>query len=376
MEICIFAHNYLPNLGGVERYLYNTSNELIKRGHKVTIVTNNTVSGEQYEKMSGVNVYRLPCFKLLNGRFPVLKYNKLCRELIKKVSEKKYDYIIVTPRFYIHSFFGVHYAKKRKIPSLVIEHGTGHFTVNNAVLDFAGRIYEHMITFLVKCNAKNYAGVSRACNKWLEHFHITTDLTLYNSVSLEDIESIKNTVDFRKKYNIPDGGVIVTYTGRLIAEKGIVKLINACKKIDNVYLFIAGDGELYNQIKSIKSKNIIPLGKLEFESVVTLLRQSDIYCLPTDFAEGLPTSVLEAIACKCYVITTKAGGSKEIITDKNYGTILEKNTVDEIKKEIKYVLGNREKCNLAVQRAYEKVEQNYTWKKTVDNLVSIINSQL
>ena len=31
--------------------------------------------------------------------------------------------------------------------------------------------------------------------------------------------------------------------------------INACKKIDNVYLFIAGDGELYNQIKSIKRKN-------------------------------------------------------------------------------------------------------------------------
>lgn len=376
MEICIFASNYLPNLGGVERYVYNVSKELVKRGNSVTIVTNNTVDGKTHEKILGIEIYRLPCFKLLNGRFPVLKYNNVCRKLMKKVSEKRYDYIIVTPRFYIHSFLGARYAKKRRIPALVIEHGTGHFTVNNAVLDFAGRIYEHIITFFVKCNLRNFAGVSKACNKWLKHFNISTDIVLYNSISLEDIECIENTIDFRKKYNIPDDGIVVTYTGRLIAEKGIEKLINACKKIDNVYLFIAGDGELYNQIKSIKSKNIIPLGKLEFESVITLLRQSDIYCLPTDFAEGLPTSVLEAIACKCYVITTKAGGSKEIITDKNYGTILEKNTVDEIKKEIKYVLGNREKCNLAVQRAYEKVEQNYTWKKTVDNLVSIINSQL
>ena len=41
MEICIFAHNYLPNLGGVERYLYSMSKELHKRGYNVTIITNN-----------------------------------------------------------------------------------------------------------------------------------------------------------------------------------------------------------------------------------------------------------------------------------------------------------------------------------------------
>lgn len=376
MEICIFAHNYLPNLGGVERYLYNMSKELLKRGYNVTIITNNTIDGKRYEKMSGVDVFRLPCYKLLNGRFPILKYNKETRNILKKVSKKKYDYAIVTPRFYIHSFLGANFAKKNDIPALVIEHGTGHFTVNNAILDFAGRIYEHIITKMVKCKVKRFAGVSQACNKWLEHFNINTDLILYNSIDIKDIESIANTTDFRKNYLIPDDGIVITYTGRLIAEKGIMKLIEACKINKNIYLFIAGSGELDNQINEIKSNNIIPLGKLEFEDVITLLRQSDIYCLPTDFAEGLPTSVLEAIACKCYVITTTAGGSKEIITNKKYGTILKNNTVEEIEKAIKYVIENKEECQKAAERTYIKLCDNYTWEKTVDGFIDIMNSQL
>ena len=49
-KYCIFAAQFLPHMGGVENYTYNISKELIKRGNKVTVVTNNTTGSVTREK--------------------------------------------------------------------------------------------------------------------------------------------------------------------------------------------------------------------------------------------------------------------------------------------------------------------------------------
>ena len=36
---CIFAAQYFPHLGGVERYTYNLAKKLIEAGDEVTVVT-------------------------------------------------------------------------------------------------------------------------------------------------------------------------------------------------------------------------------------------------------------------------------------------------------------------------------------------------
>lgn len=380
MRICIFASNYLPNLGGLERYLYNLTAELLKRKHEVVIVTSNVANYAWKEEMQGVIVYRLPCFGLLNGRFPVSKYNKEYRRIMKEVDKQKYDFLLVTPRFYVHSFFGAKYAKSRKIPALVLEHGTGHFTVNNIILDFFGRIYEHTISGLVKHYIKDFAGVSEACNQWLKHFGIHTSLVLYNTVDFNMINSImeSETTDYRKKYNVPSDGVVITYTGRMVPEKGILKLYEACKNANNkekIYLFAAGTGELYEELKGKANKHFIPIGRLEFREVVSLLKQTDIFCLPTDFSEGFPTSVLEAVATKCYVITTKNGGSKELITDRTYGTILQENTVQELMQEIEMVSQDVELRKKVTEKTYKRMCERFTWEKTVDVFLDYVKKR-
>ena len=62
------------------------------------------------------------------------------------------------------------------------------------------------------------------------------------------------------------------------------------KKYDNVYLFIAGEGDLEEMINQRKNKHIIPLGRIDFNHIVALLDDSDIFCLPS-FSEGFSTSV-------------------------------------------------------------------------------------
>ncbi len=376
-----FASRYLPYLGGVERYTHNMSKELVSQGNKVIIVTSSIKGYPPYEAQDNTVIIRLPSLPLLNGRFPVLLYNRQAKKLMSQITDLPIDYAIINTRFYILSYYGVRYTKKTKIPSVVIEHGTGHFTVNNKLFDFCGHIYEHVITHLIKKNCNRFCGVSMKCNEWLRHFSIEANQILYNAVDIQYIQKIlddnddhiKDIIDYQKD------DIIITYTGRLIEEKGILKLISAIQHVikcySNVKLCIAGDGNLYNKLLSYNCKNIKVLGRLEFEQVIHLLNITQIYCLPTDYPEGLPTSILEAIACKAYVITTSEGGSKEIIVDNSYGDILAENSVTTIANSIIRIIENEERRKWVVENTFKQLCSNFTWENTVKKLNRIFEME-
>ena len=373
----IFSALYFPSTYGVERYTYNIAKKLIERGNKVTVITSNVFNLQDYQISEDISIYRLPCFNLLKGRFPVLKLNKKCLTIIKELKKNKADFVIVNTRFYPHSLFGVRFAKKMKSRCILIEHGTSHVSINNKLMDNIGKVYEHFITFLIKRNCKEFYGVSEACNNWLEHFNIKAKATIYNSIDIENINNIINDSksNIRKDYNLTENDIIITFTGRLVKEKGILNLINAVaeinKKYSNVYLFIAGEGNLIDEIKKVKTKNIFVLGKISFEKVIELLAQTDIFCLPTEYGEGFPTSVLEAAACKSFIITTDKGGSKELIINDEYGIIIQSNQQNEIFDSIIKVIENREWAESAVEKTYNRLIQNFTWDKAADKIVQI-----
>lgn len=58
-------------------------------------------------------------------------------------------------------------------------------------LIFLGHIYEHIISFLVKLNCNNFAGVSKNCCIWLKHFNIYTEDVIYNGVDTIYIALLK-----------------------------------------------------------------------------------------------------------------------------------------------------------------------------------------
>ena len=161
-KYCIFSAQYLPNIGGVERYTYYIAKKIVEAGDKATIVTSYRKGEPIHEIKDGIEIYRVPCFSLMNGRFPVLKP---CSNLIKikrSLELKEFDLVIVNTRFYLHSLYGMRFAKKNKIKCITIEHGTSHLTFNNKYLDKLEHIYEHVITFFDKFYCRDYYGVSQA----------------------------------------------------------------------------------------------------------------------------------------------------------------------------------------------------------------------
>lgn len=365
-DYCIFSAQYLPHMGGVERYTYNLAKKLIELGNTVTVVTSNLQQLAEYENMEGISVYRIPCFDLLDGRYPVLKCNHRFRAIHQMLKCKSFDFVIVNTRFYIHSVYGQWFARSQGIPVITIDHGSSHLSVGNPVFDFIGGIYEHAITKVGQLFCKDYYGVSGACVNWLKHFHIEAKGVLYNSVDVEGIEKIfeENEKKYRAAYGIDEDAVVITFTGRLLPEKGIPQLVSAFEQIQkvysNIYLFLAGDGGLADFVKSHENEHIILLGRKSFEEVIILLSETDIFCLPS-FSEGFSTSILEAIVCKCYVVTTERGGARETFPADDYGMVIPNNNIRILKDALVKAINSSAKREEAVTLSYNRLKNNFTW---------------
>lgn len=376
-KYCIFSAQYLPHLGGIERYTYYLARELVRRGNDVTVVTMNVERLRLHEESEGIHIYRMPCFNMLNGRYPVSRFlNRNFIRIHRLLVSKHFDFILVNTRFYLHSLYGQRFAKQNHIRCITLDHGTSHLSVNNELLDKLGAVYEHAITSFGRRYCSEYYGVSKACGRWLKHFNIRSAGELYNSIDIEEIEDIlKNGQKrFRKEHSIPDSAFVIAFTGRLLPEKGIPQLITAVESLtsqrDDIYLLIAGDGDLSDYINSRSNSHIISTGRLSFHDVIVMLSESDIFCLPS-VSEGFSTSLLEAAVCGCYLITTKCGGAGELIADPSMGRILDDNDPVRLEKAILYIADHDEERRKAADKLLTRVRDNFTWNKTADALERI-----
>lgn len=373
---CIFAAQYFPHLGGVERYTYNLAKKLIEDGNEVVVVTSNVYKLSEYEQVDGIPVYRVPCWNLLAGRYPVLKMNTRFWKINRTLKKQEFDMVIVNTRFYPHSLYGMILAKKIKAKCITLDHGTSHLSVHNRFWDTVGAVFEHFLTKIDQIFCKDYYGVSGACNEWLSHFHIKAKGVLYNSIDLEEVKKIQKNVKkiYKKKYSVPDDAIVITFTGRLLKEKGLPSLLNVMDRINeernDIYLFIAGDGDMRDEINSRKNSHIIPIGRIDFEQIVTLLSESDIFCLPS-FSEGFSTSILEAAACRCYILTTARGGARELLINEEYGCVILNNQEELLYNALIDAINNPQKRKKGIELTYRRVKDNFTWDIVAYNVEKI-----
>lgn len=368
---CFFTAHYLPHLGGVERYTFNLAKKLVSEGMRVIVVTSEMAGEEEMSVSEGIEIIRTDAVPFMNGRLPLMKFSDRNRKIILYLERQEISCVIINTKFYPITYIGAKFAKKNHIAAIVIEHGTGHLKFDNVFIDRLGEFYEHIMARLIFRQCKNFAGVSEECNIWLKHFGISAIGVLYNAIDYAYIQAIGNECEKSKCFDI-------TYTGRILKEKGVEKLIKAFLMLSDKYcdmeLNIVGDGPDMEEIlrKYDKYEKIHFLGKLEFENVIRILKNSKIYCFPTDYPEGLPTCVLEAMACGVYTITSSSGGAKEVITDARYGIILKHNDTNEIANEIEQGFLNDNKRKKVAQDGKIRVRENFDWSCTCAELDKLI----
>lgn len=188
----------------------------------------------------------------------------------------------------------------------------------------------------------------------------------------------KSNIDkLYKELDITKDDIVVSFVGRLVKEKGIIELLEAFSNInESIKLLVIGDvfeGERdLDTVKKIEkykyNSNIIFTGLRD--DINNLLYISDIFCLPS-YREGMPRSIIEAMAMKCAVIATDIRGCREEIVQDETGYLIPVKSVDEIEQKIKYIVNNKLVLDRMKENGRKRAELLYDEKKIVQKQIDI-----
>jgi glycosyltransferase involved in cell wall biosynthesis len=144
------------------------------------------------------------------------------------------------------------------------------------------------------------------------------------------ILKINNGVDITdiKRANVHKVDINLIIISRLVVQKNISIVIEAMKLLDNtnLKLRIIGEGgefdKLESKIQDLNLQNRVQLvGKIDNKRISQFLLTADIFIQASEY-EGLPHSVLEAINYEVPILSTEAGGCKDLLNDGERGFII------------------------------------------------------
>ena len=137
------------------------------------------------------------------------------------------------------------------------------------------------------------------------------------------INPIFTKEDTRSRFGIPESSRVLLYIAEFNKGKNHAFLIEAMKKLPTHFiLLLAGDGKLFEQTKTLAKD----LPNIKFfgyrKDIPDVLNAADIYVTPS-LREGLPVSVMEAMAAGLPVIASKIRGHVDLITNNKNGYLFD-----------------------------------------------------
>jgi glycosyltransferase involved in cell wall biosynthesis len=145
-------------------------------------------------------------------------------------------------------------------------------------------------------------------------------------MTIED--ELMTEFDVRKAIagRMEDGRWRILFLARILKQKGIYETIEALSLLQSRYptidLLIAGEGEELPKVKAFVAKHAVPnitfYGYVTGKSKQALFLNAHCYCLPS-YTEGMPNSVIEAMAYGLPVVTTLVGGLVDFFESGKHG---------------------------------------------------------
>ena len=192
-----------------------------------------------------------------------------------------------------------------------------------------------------------------------------------------NIKDYKNNFRFNKN---------ILFLGRLADKKGVEYLLEAIKLLKNkeVKVLIAGDGPLRKKLEEFVKLNKIHdqvkfLGYVTGKEKINLIKSCGIFIIPsivTSYGdrEGLPVSLLEAMAASKTIIATNVGGIKEIIKNNYNGLLIKQKSPEDIVNAINKLFKNK---NLAKRLGINarKTVLDYDWKIIGEKYYKILTNE-
>jgi len=175
----------------------------------------------------------------------------------------------------------------------------------------------------------------------------------------------------------------ILLVGRLSPEKGHALLLEALsllhlEGIDAIAEFV-GYGYLGPDLEARAvrlgvSDRVQFLGSLHSSQVPERLRHADVFCLPS-FAEGLPVSIMEAMAVGVPVVTTYTGGIPELAVNEETALVVPAGDARSLANALARILRDSELRQRLVNNARKRVEARHSLDDSARMLEALLISR-
>ena len=343
-------------VGGAEKVVCDLADQMILKGHDVKIVY---LTGSVLVKPISPRIELLPLH--LNSASNVFSASRKYKKIIRDFSPD----VIHSHMIHANIFARLNHLSFKYIRLICTAHNSNE----------GGRV--RMLAYKLTNFLSNLnTNVSQEASESLISkgaFNKNNLITVYNGIDL-------NKFNFFNK-DKSSNELSFLSVGRFNKQKDYPNLFQAISILKNtidkeVKFYIAGDGELRPQLEQLIvdlgiSDCVVLLGKRS--DIPNLLNKADYFVLSSRH-EGLPTVVIEAMACGTFVIATDCGGSAEIMGDT--GILVPPQNSEALAEAIKQAVG---KTALDIQenniKARQRVEELFSLEKSVENWLKIYRNE-
>jgi glycosyltransferase involved in cell wall biosynthesis len=241
--------------------------------------------------------------------------------------------------------------------------------ITYSVTVHAHDIYVHQTMLKQKLNQATRIIAISEFNKNFLLSKVSPDLSdkikvIHCGITIDAYQHKMTEYDPQHQFNIMSIGSLQPY-------KGQIYLIKACQQLAEqgikVNCSIIGEGELRESLSTYieqnKIKNVTLLGAKTEDQIAELFKSNHCYIQPsiiteTGKMEGIPVSIMEAMASKTVVIATDISGIPEIVIQNKTGYIIPEKEYISLKTEISYIINNYSQNIKITDAALEHVK-NY-----------------
>ncbi|NDY74103.1 hypothetical protein DO021_12820 [Desulfobacter hydrogenophilus] len=174
----------------------------------------------------------------------------------------------------------------------------------------------------------------------------------------------------------------ILYLGNISRAKGVKEVLQAYEFLhgqddqEHLECVIAGEGPMLDELKdqaTARNLNIQFPGYVREEQKTAAFKNAHIYVFPSAH-EGMPTSVLEAMAFGLPVITTRVGGVPDFFEDGRMGLFLDNQKPEHIAEKIQFLLDRPELMHQMSEYNYNYAKEHFYAGKVAGWFKGVVES--
>lgn len=234
-----------------------------------------------------------------------------------------------------------------------------------------GELYRRLDLLLMR-RFDHLIAVSHATKKEMVDAGVPVDLVsvIHNAIDTETWSACRVTSTLRDELAIDPSAPVVGYVGRIMPEKDLDTWLRAAalvaKQHPSVQFVLVGEGKDDGTLGELKrlASTLRIAAQVHFpgyrENLLPVYATFDVFCLSSR-REGLPNSILEAMAMGLPVVTTDVAGAKELVLDGQTGYVLPQGDVEGIARAFATLLESASLQKHMGRTGRERVEHEFSF---------------